>query len=276
MRPGEEGLWGYFSSAQRIAWKTGTSFGFRDGWAVGITPKYTVVVWVGNTTGEGRPELTGIKTAAPILFDIFRVLPTSQWFAPPQSGFIYLPVCRKSGYKASPDCTEVDTILVSESAMNSGVCPYHQMIHLDNSGRFRVTEKCEMPSLMQHRSWFVLPPAIAYYYRQRHADYKPLPSFMPGCNDDNNKTIDIIYPEENAKIYVPLERDGQRGRTIFSAANSNGEAPLFWYIDDDYIGTTTGFHQMAVTPAAGFHTLTLTDKNGESSVRHFIILDKEK
>ena len=277
MRPGEEGLWSYFSSAQRIAWKTGTSFGFRDGWAVGITPKYTVVVWVGNTTGEGRPELTGIKTAAPILFDIFRVLPASSWFAPPQSGFIYMPICRQSGYKAGADCMETDTMLVSESAANSGVCPYHQIIHLDKTGRFRVTDKCETPAAMQHRSWFVLPPAIEYYYRQRHADYKSLPPFLPGCNDDdNNKAIEIIYPEENAKIYVPLEKDGQRGRTIFSAANANSEDKLFWYLDDEYIGTTIQFHQVAVMPPAGFHTLTVGNANGETTVRHFVILGKEK
>ena len=276
MRPGEEGYWSLFSSAQRIAWKTGTSFGFRDGWAVGITPKYTVVVWAGNTTGEGRPELTGIKTAAPVLFDIFRILPASAWFAPPQSGFMYMPVCRKSGYKAGADCTEADTMLVSENAANIGVCPYHQIIHLDKSGHYRVTEQCETPSLMQHRSWFVLPPAIEYYYRQRHADYKPLPPFLPGCHDDNSKALDIIYPAENAKIYVPLEGNGERGRAVFSATHTDKKSKLFWYLDDEFIGSTTGFHQMAVTPAPGLHTLTVTDENGEAMARHFIILDKEK
>ena len=253
IRPGEEGLWSYFSSAQRIAWKTGTSFGFRDGWAVGITPAYTVVVWVGNTTGEGRPELTGIKSAAPVLFDIFRMLPASKWFAPPQSGFIYLPICKKSGYKAGTDCLEADTMLVSEAAMNIGVCPYHQIIHLDKTGQYRVTETCETPAQMQHRAWFVLPTAMEYYYRQQHADYKTLPPFLPGCGNDNSKSLDIIYPEENAKIYVPLEKDGQRGRTIFSAADANNETKLFWYIDNNYVGTTTNFHQMAVTPAPGLH-----------------------
>ncbi|MEI9955044.1 MAG: hypothetical protein WDM90_01715 [Ferruginibacter sp.] len=53
MRPGEEGLWQQFISSQKIAWKTGTSFGFRDGWAIGVTPKNVVAVWVGNTDGEG-------------------------------------------------------------------------------------------------------------------------------------------------------------------------------------------------------------------------------
>ena len=88
MRPGEEGLWSLFNSSQKIAWKTGTSFGFRDGWAVGFSTRYCVLVWVGNTTGEGRPGLTGINTAAPILFDIFRYLPASTWFEPPKEGFI--------------------------------------------------------------------------------------------------------------------------------------------------------------------------------------------
>ena len=160
MRPGEEGLWGLFSSAQHIAWKTGTSFGFRDGWAVGFTPKYCVVVWVGNTTGEGRPDLTGISTAAPIMFEVFRLLPTSKWFEPPVNGFMYMPVCHQSGYKAGPDCNDVDTIMVSENASKAVVCPYHRIIHLDATGNYRVTENCVSRADMKHVSWFVLPPTI--------------------------------------------------------------------------------------------------------------------
>src|SRR3546814_8542069 len=83
MRPGEEALWEQFASSKKIAWKTGTSFGFRDGWAVGLTPSHVVCVWVGNDDGEGRPGLTGINTAAPILIDLFDLLPSSGWFTPP-------------------------------------------------------------------------------------------------------------------------------------------------------------------------------------------------
>jgi len=276
MRPGEEGLWGLFSSAQRIAWKTGTSFGFRDGWAVGITPKYCVIVWVGNTTGEGRPGLTGINTAAPIMFEIFRLLPTSQWFQPPSSGFIYMPVCRQSGYKAGPNCTDADTIMVSENAKNSTICPYHRIIHLDATGIYRVTSNCVSPSAMQHRSWFILPPAIEYYYKQKHADYKPLPPFITGCINETVKPLDIIYPEEAAKIYVPLELTGERGKTVFTATDRNSNAKLFWHLDDEFIGTTTQFHQMAVNPSPGKHVLTIVDENGESTTRNFEILNKNK
>lgn len=97
MRPGEEGLWQQFSSSQTIAWKTGTSFGFRDGWAVGVTPKYVVAVWCGNADGEGRPDLIGIKTAAPVMFDIFRLLPHGGWF---KNRFTILVLCLCAGKAA--------------------------------------------------------------------------------------------------------------------------------------------------------------------------------
>jgi len=276
MRPGEEGLWNSFSSAQHIAWKTGTSFGFRDGWAVGFTPKYCVIVWVGNTTGEGRPDLTGINTAAPILFDIFRVLPSSNWFPAPAYGYTYIPVCHETGYKAGPDCINIDTILVSKHAVNAPVCPYHRIIHLDKTGAYRVTENCVRPSEMLHRSWFVLPPTMEYYYKQKHTDYHALPPFMAGCANETIKPIDIIYPEDGAKIYVPLEISGQRGNTIFTATDRNKNAKLFWHIDDTYVGTTTKFHQVALNPAPGKHLLTVEDENGESITRSFEILEKEK
>jgi len=60
-RPNAEGNWNNFQSSQQIAWKTGTSIGFRDAWAVGVTPKYAVGVWAGNADGEGRPGLLGVK-----------------------------------------------------------------------------------------------------------------------------------------------------------------------------------------------------------------------
>lgn len=273
MRPGEEGLWGLFSSAQRIAWKTGTSFGFRDGWAVGFTPKYCVVVWVGNTTGEGRPDLTGINTAAPILFDIFRLLPFSKWFESPASGFIYLPVCHESGFKAGFDCPDVDTVMVSETAANAALCPYHRLIHLDATGLYRVSDKCASPFEMINTSWFVLPPVMEYYYKQNHSGYKPLPPFKEGCANENMKNIDIIYPEEGAKIYVPLEINGDRGKTIFTATSKNN-SKIFWHLDDTYIAATEKFHQFAFNPSPGKHSLTIVNETGESQTRYFEILEK--
>jgi penicillin-binding protein 1C len=126
MRPGEEGLWEQFSSAQRIAWKTGTSFGFRDAWAIGLTPSYVVCVWVGNADGEGRPGLVGIDVAAPVLFDIFRELPASKWFKTPKTKLKTVVVCKQSGYKAGEYCTETITEQIPVAGEKNSDMPLSQ------------------------------------------------------------------------------------------------------------------------------------------------------
>ncbi len=276
MRPGEEGLWQQFSSSQKIAWKTGTSFGFRDGWAIGLTAKNVVAVWVGNTDGEGRPGLIGVQTAAPILFDIFRLLPNSKWFEKPKYNFSYVPVCRQSGYRANIDCPDVDTLFMPPNGNKVAQCPYHKIIHLDVTGNFRVTEDCESPSNMKHKSWFILSPAMEFYYKQRNADYKILPPFKAGCAfAETGKLIEIIYPQPDAKIYVPLEINGEKGKVVFNVAHRRAGAKIFWSLDDEFIGTTQNFHQMGLNPSPGKHIITLVDENGVSVSRQFEILEKE-
>jgi penicillin-binding protein 1C len=276
MRPGEEGLWQQFTSSQKIAWKTGTSFGFRDGWAIGITPKNVVAVWVGNTDGEGRPGLIGIQTAAPILFDIFRLLPNVSWFVKPKYNFSFVPVCRQSGYRANIDCPNVDTLFMPPNGTKVPQCVYHKIIHLDVTGTFRVTEQCENPSVMQHKSWFILTPAMEYYYKQKNADYKTLPPFKAGCEfAETGKVMEIIYPQADAKIYVPLEVSGEKGKTVFTATHRRSSAKIFWSLDDNFIGTTQNFHQMGLNPSPGKHIITLVDENGISVSRQFEILEKE-
>ncbi len=277
MRPGEEGLWQQFSSSQNIAWKTGTSFGFRDGWAIGITTKNVVAVWVGNADGEGRPGLVGIQTAAPILFDIFRMLPAASWFAKPLYNFSFLPVCRKSGFRAGADCDVVDTLFLPGNAVKSPLCPYHKSVNLDASGALRVTEQCESPSSMQHKSWFVLTPAMEFYYKQKNADYKMMPPFKQGCEfGETARAIEIIYPAPGAKIYVPLEINGEKGKTVFSAAHRRASAKIFWSLDDNFVATTQNFHQVALNPSVGKHIITLVDENGVSISREFEIVEKER
>ena len=279
MRPGEEGLWQQFSSAQKIAWKTGTSFGFRDGWAIGVSPKYIVAVWAGNADGEGRPGLIGVQTAAPILFDIFRVLPTVEAFNQPLYNFSYVTVCSASGCRAGIDCPKSDTLFMPPAAGKSPLCPYHKMINLDATGIFRVNDGCESPIQMQRKSWFVLTPAMEYYYKKRNADYLPLPPFRADCvptEAEAGKAIEIIYPQIDARIYIPLEVSGEKGRTIFTATHRRSTAKLFWSVDDQYVGSTEGVHQLALNPAPGSHILTIVDENGVAVVRRFVILEKAK
>lgn len=277
MRPGEEGLWQQFSSSKKIAWKTGTSFGFRDGWAIGVTAKYVVAVWAGNTTGEGRAGLIGIQTAAPAMFDIFRLLPASNWFAKPTYNYVYVPVCRETGFRANTDCENIDTLFMPPNALRSPLCPYHKIIHLDATGTFQVNESCESPANMLHKSWFILPPSMEFYYKHRNADYKILPPFKPGCNVvETQKQIELIYPQNESKIFVPKEMNGEKGKTIFTATHRKSDAKIFWTLDNTFAGTTQHYHQLALSPTTGKHTITLTDEQGNSITKRFEIIDENK
>lgn len=277
MRPGEEGLWQQFSSSQKIAWKTGTSFGFRDAWAVGVTPKYVVAVWAGNANGEGKAGLIGVQTAAPLMFDIFRLLPTVSWFKKPAFHYSRVPVCRETGFRANIDCPIIDTVFSPPSALQSPLCPYHKLIHLDETGTLQVNSECVGVSSIIHQSWLVLPPTMEYYYRLHHADYKPLPPFKQGClPSGNNKVLEIVYPEPQSRIYVPIEISGREGNVVFTATHKDKDAKIFWSIDDEVVGETTHFHQLALNPSPGKHLLTLTDNRGNSVSRSFEIITKKQ
>lgn len=275
-RPDEDAGWKQYTSANKVAWKTGTSFGYRDGWAIGVTPKYVVGVWVGNADGEGRPGLTGIQTAAPILFDIFSVLKPGKWFTPPYDEMEKAGICRLSGCRASENCEPVDTMWIQKAGLRSEACPYHKMIHLDQSGQYRVNSACEDVNNMQHVSWFVLPPAMEWYYKSKNPTYRELPPYRSDCEVQGLGAMEIIYPKQFSKIYVPVELDGTMGKTIFEVAHRKANTVIYWHLDGKYLGSTQNIHQMGLNPDEGIHTLTLVDEDGESIIQQFEIVSKKR
>ena len=273
-RPGEETGWEFFAGSRHIAWKTGTSFGFRDGWAVGVTPDYVVAVWAGNGDGEGRPGLTGTSMAAPLMFGLFNLLPVGNWFKPPADELVPMLFCHHSGYFPSPECPVVDTLLVPSNT-HVPQCPFHHYVHLDREGRYTVTGKCYPVTSMQTVSWFVLPPAMEYYYRRMHPGYRPLPPPMPGCTPEE-PVMELIYPREMDRLFIPRQLDGSAGEIIFEIAHRQGQsAVLYWYIDREFIGTTSSFHQMGLHPSPGRHTVTITDQEGNMLEKKFFVVDKK-
>ena len=261
-RPEEEADWQQFSSMKQVAWKTGTSYGGRDAWAIGVTPRYVVGVWVGNATGEGRSGLTGVGYAAPILFDIYSLLPDAPWFDQPYDELEEVAVCRQSGHKASAICDEVDTVYIPRTGVATPVCPYHRIVHLSQDGQYRVNSSCESVSRMHERSWFVLPPAQAYYYKNYHVEYQALPPLKPGCEEDQSRQIAILYPEHQAVLYLPKGFSGEREKVVMRATHARSDATLYWHLDDVYLGETRQIHQMACLIEPGNHILTLLDEDG--------------
>ena len=207
----EEIDWKSIPSMHPIAWKTGTSHGFRDAWAVGVTPHYAIGVWVGNATGEGKPGLVGARTAGPVLFDIFSLLPPTQWFKRPGNVFVKTEVCRKSGHLKGRFCEETDTLLILPAGLKTEACPYHHLITLSADETHRIYENCANLEPTIQKSWFTLPPVWEWYYRQHHPEYSPLPPFKPGCGEDALQPMQFIYPPMNAPIVLPKHMDVSPG-----------------------------------------------------------------
>jgi penicillin-binding protein 1C len=270
-RPEGDEAWRYFDSSLPISWKTGTSFGNRDAWAVGISSDYVVAVWVGNASGEGRPELTGVGYAAPLLFDVFRSLPRSKPFEAPTDDMENVRVCTQSGFLAQAICPQ-KTERVPKKGNQSAVCPYHKWTHLDVSKQWRVNSSCVSPSEMINQSWFVLPPVMAYYFQNNHADYRSLPPWLAGCNQDENQFFDFIYPKTNGKIYLTRNQEGQFQAFVCKVACSERKSTLFWYLDRKFLGQTTDFHELPIQAPTGNHRLVVVHENGQEIHRTIEII----
>ncbi|MFZ0597565.1 MAG: penicillin-binding protein 1C, partial [Flavobacterium sp.] len=270
-RPEGDEAWKFYDSSLKIAWKTGTSFGNRDAWAIGTNSKYVVGIWVGNATGEGRPTLTGVTSAAPILFDVFNLLPRQRWFQTPYKDLDQVEVCRLSGYLAKDGCPKIKQ-WVPKKGKSTVVCPYHKTVHLDKAQQFQVNSSCESIDNIVTKNWFVLPPVMAWYYKSQHIEYLPLPPFKEDCQGTQTTSMDFIYPKTNSKIYLTKNFNSDVQPVILKVAYSERDRELFWYVDNVYKATTKTFHELPITPTSGIHYITVVDAFGNEIRRKIEII----
>ena len=272
-RPETQAGWHYLASAPELAWKTGTSYGFRDAWAVGTSPGYVIGVWAGNAGGEGRPGLTGSAAAAPLMFDLAGFVRSGDWFSQPRDEMTMVEVCRASGYRAGNDCSETEEIYICRNGLRTEACPYHSIIHLDITGTKRVTAECAGSEGIRSASWFILPPAMEYFYRQKHPEYRPLPPWMKGCGHDSNiQVMEFIYPYPGIDIFIPRDHTGELTRVVAEAVHRERDRKIFWHLDDKYLTTTRSIHQTEILAPAGPHVITLVDEDGNTLRCPFTIL----
>lgn len=253
--------WRLIGSVKKVAWKTGTSYGFRDAWAVGVTPDYAVGVWAGNAQGQGVPGLVGARAAGPVMFDIFNLLPSKEydraysrngWFKEPAYGdYIEAEVCRESGHLRGISCDRIDTLRLPRKAVRSEPCPYHRTV--DGQKRF------------------ILPPSMEWYYRQHHPEYS-VPVFKSG---DTEPQMEFLYPESGAVIYIPRQLDGSIQGITFNLAHRNPAITVFWHLDNEYVGQTEMIHQLTLSPSPGKHTVTAVDESGNTVSAGFTIAGED-
>ena len=119
---------------------------------------------------------------------------------------------------------------------------------------------------MVKKNFFVLPPVQEWYYRFKHGDYETIPPLRIDCQNSTyvpQKTMQMIYPVGNTKVFIPRELDGTLGNAVFEVAHRNPSTKIYWHLDQEYLGETAKLHEMPVQPKPGSHTLTLIDEYGE-------------
>ncbi len=272
-RPRAEAGWRSFANGRQIAWKTGTSFGHRDAWAIGMNGSHVVGVWVGNADGEGRPGLTGLNFAGPVLFDVFNSLESGDWYSMPYDDMEGLAICPQSGYRIGIGCVDTAMIALPISLSALATCDYHETVTTDMDGQYRVDRSCHQPSEIIQRSYFKLPAVQAYYYRKHSTDYVPIPPLKSGCQSKVSVALDIIYPFDNADVSIPIDLNGERQRIVFSAAHTDPLATLHWHLDDQFIQATRGNHEISFAPPMGKHILFVIDQDGVEMRRRFEVVD---
>ncbi len=266
VRPDNESGWRIFGKGN-IAWKTGTSHGFKDAWSVGITPDYVISVWVGNADGEGRPGIIGVQAAAPILFDLFRMLPKSNWFDKPDD-FQTIKTCYYSGYALGKNCPSYEKMEVPNAHLKVEPCSFHQKIYLDSTEQYQVNGSCYPIHQAKAKVYFTLDAIEERHFQKVHPWYKPLPDFLEGCESTQNN-MGFIYPRNFTQIFLPKNNEGIVQSMIVKIAHPNDQATITWTLDGEIIGQTTDKHELAIAPTYGKHKLTATDSKGSSISKRF-------
>jgi penicillin-binding protein 1C len=131
---------------------------------------------------------------------------------------------------------------------------------------------------MVHRPWFVLSPLEEYYFMRKNPNYRPPPPFRPDCltaqTSPEQVPMQLIYPKNPTRIYVPVDLDGKLSSTVFQVAHRVPDTEIYWHLDGNYLGSTKTFHQMALQPPVGKHRLSLVDVHGNRVEQGFEIIGK--
>jgi len=265
-RPGIEFYWERFDGQVPVAWKTGTSYGQKDAWAIGVNGQWTIGVWAGNFTGEGNASLSGARSAAPLLFTLFNMLTRRDlpvWFDEPHHDLKEVACCAGSGYPAGPYCPGTNLVKCPRRLQRPGTCPYHRRYLVDASTGRSVCSLCWEGVRTRWDTLFVVPPAVKEILARKGRHVDAVPSHAARCPTfEDGSRIELVYPVDGIKIFVPRDFDGEHERIVFSAKHQRPSEHLFWYLNGSLIGETVEHHELPVELDEGSHRLTVQDEEG--------------
>jgi penicillin-binding protein 1C len=256
-----------------VHWKTGTSFGFRDAWAVGSGPAYTAVVWTGNVDNRSSAELVGSEAAGPLLFDVLEGLSSRAPAAPaaPSDDLTDVVVCAYSGHVAGDACPDRVTVRAPIHAVPTAPCPYHRAYEVDHATGRAVLPACRKPGRTYDRqSFVVLPSAVVAWLTGRHRSVPEPPVFDDDCAADVASAPPVIATPGEGQIVTLIPGVAETQQRVPLSASTHA-ARLTWFIDGALIGAAASDERVYWTPAAGKHEIVVADDAGRKARRMLVV-----
>lgn len=244
VRPDNEKL---YSNDRPISWKTGTSFGLRDAWSVGVSPDYTILVWLGNFSNEPISSLSGVETAGNLLFKVFNLVDIQpKEFIKPEEALKQIEIDSKTGYRKFYE-VESKFIDYPKDAKTLRISPYYKKIFIDMNGK-TIDSRSEDFVNAEEKIVLEYPIEVANYYY--YLDEKT----------SDNKNVKIAYPSNNLIVTLPKDFSGYQKLAI-KLYNPNKQF-VYWYIDDDYIGLSNEDEKL-LDLESGEHKVIIVTEDGK-------------
>ncbi len=252
-----------------IHWKTGTSTGRRDAWAVGSGPTFTAAVWLGNLDGEGSSHLVGADAAGPILFDVLEALHRGDRVPLDgrPTGLAEVSVCAYSGHVPGAACTQTRRVLARRASVPTESCPYHVGVEVDLDSGLAVGPGCRDGRRTEERSFVRWPSVVRRHVAARSGRLPEPPAMDPGCaprTDDGPPRI-VHPPTDHVALLLPgLPAETQR---VPLEAATAGADRLAWFVDGELVQAASADDRVWWVPSPGRHEIVVSDARGRTSRR---------
>lgn len=257
---------------RQIHWKTGTSTGHRDAWAVGSGPHYTAGVWLGNLDNTPSKALVGAEAAGPILFDLLEGIadPLDLSFDDPRpDDLVPVELCAFSGYPVNDACPS--RVIGWACAANVPIerDPFHVHIEVDLASGRAVTPICKGDRKTVDRVFIVWPPNAKRYLSTERRTLPEPPPWAEGCEPTGSGVAapQITSPPARHTVMLIPGVPADRQEVPLEADSRTPGDELSWFVDGRFIGTVRAGKRVWWTPKVGLHHVVVTDSRGQSSRR---------
>lgn len=265
-----------------VAYKTGTSIGFKDSWSAGIFDKYVILVWIGNFNGQGNNSFLGRTMSAPLMFkiayNIISSTPEKELLLPPDvpENAVQIPVCTVSGGIPCDDCPQTELAWFIPGVSPIEKCKIHRRINIDTRTGYRTDENNKPYVQSVVREFW--PSDLQALFEQAGLPRLAPPDYPPDNFDitqiSNGYPPEIISPMSGTD-YVFRKKDPSRNKILLHAGADADTSELLWFVGSEFIGRTKPGKTLEWHPTPGKYILTVTDEKGRSDWVEVSILETE-